>query len=138
MYLAILDLQTKTDIHIKNLIIDGSLGGKYWKENHSQYNFNYIVKGDSKYYSIACASIIAKEYHDEYIRNLCNNTDLDEKYNLLNNMGYGTSKHIEGIKKYGKACIEKALLFLFMTTALKNERVFHFLMVYVNIIENHF
>ena len=101
MYLAILDLQTKIDIPIKNLIIDGSLGGKYWKENHSQYNFNYIVKGDSKYYSIACASIIAKEYHDEYIKNLCNNTDLDEKYNLLNNMGYGTAKHIEGIKKYG-------------------------------------
>ena len=30
---------------------------------------------------------------------------------------------------YGTACIEKALLFLFMTTALKNETLFHFLMV---------
>jgi hypothetical protein len=29
----------------------------------------------------------------------------------------------------GTACIEKALLFLFTTTALKNETLFHFLMV---------
>ena len=31
----------------------------------------------------------------------------------------------------GTACIEKALLFLFTTTALKNETLFHFLMVLV-------
>mgnify|MGYP003344718164 CR=1 FL=1 len=27
--------------------------------------------------------------------------DLNEKYDLLNNMGYGTAKHIDGIKKFG-------------------------------------
>ena len=61
-----------------------------------------IVKGDSKYYSIAAASIIAKEYHDDYIKDLClHHPDLDEKYNLLSNMGYGTAKHLDGIRKYG-------------------------------------
>jgi ribonuclease HII len=36
---------------------------------------------------------------------------------------------------YGKACIEKALLFLFTTTSLKNETLFHFLMVLVMLIQ---
>ena len=55
-----------------------------------------------KYYSIAAASILAKEYHDNYIKELCNNDlDLNLKYDLLNNMGYGTKKHINGIKIHG-------------------------------------
>jgi ribonuclease HII len=81
-----------------HLIIDG-IG---WEKKFSDYNVKSIVKGDSLYYSIAAASIIAKEYHDDHIKRLCYyNPDLVEKYDLLNNMGYGTAKHIEGIKKYG-------------------------------------
>ena len=65
-------------------------------------NIKSIVKGDSHYYSIAAASILAKEFHDDYIKELCNlYPELNERYDLLNNMGYGTRKHIEGIKKYG-------------------------------------
>ena len=57
-----------------------------------------VIKGDSIHDEIGMASIIAKVSHDKYIKDLCqNNPDLDEKYNLLNNMGYGTKKHIEGI-----------------------------------------
>ena len=82
------------------LIIDG-IG---WEKKFKNYNINSIVKGDSKYLSIAAASIIAKEYHDEYIKNLClSNLDLDEKYNLLSNMGYGTKKHLLGLEKYGNS-----------------------------------
>jgi len=81
-----------------HLIIDG-IG---WEKKFPEYQVNSIVKGDSKYYSIAAASIIAKEYHDDYIKNLClENPELDTKYGLLSNMGYGTKKHIEGIKKFG-------------------------------------
>jgi len=80
------------------LLIDG-IG---WEKQFSNYNVKSIIKGDSIYYSIAAASIIAKEYHDEYIKNLCKeNQDLNEKYDLLNNMGYGTKKHINGIKIHG-------------------------------------
>lgn len=80
------------------LIIDG-VG---WEKKFISYNTKSIVKGDANYYSIAAASIIAKEYHDDYIKKLCcTYPDLIDKYNLLNNMGYGTVKHIEGIKKYG-------------------------------------
>jgi ribonuclease HII len=80
------------------LIIDG-VG---WEKKFPSYNTKSIVKGDANYYSIAAASIIAKEYHDDHIKKLCHkHPELIEKYDLLNNMGYGTAKHIEGIKKYG-------------------------------------
>ena len=81
-----------------HLVIDG-VG---WEKKFPDYTVQSVVKGDSLYYSIAAASIIAKEYHDTYIKELCeNNPELNEKYDLLNNMGYGTKKHIEGIKKFG-------------------------------------
>ena len=80
------------------LIIDG-VG---WEKKFQSYNIKSIIKGDANYYSIAAASIIAKEYHDDHIKTLCiNYPELVYKYDLLNNMGYGTPKHIEGIKKYG-------------------------------------
>lgn len=80
------------------LIIDG-LG---WEKKFTNYNVTSIVKGDATYLSIAAASIIAKEYHDEYIKQLClDNPELNIKYNLENNMGYGTKKHIEGIEIHG-------------------------------------
>ena len=80
------------------VIIDG-VG---WEKKFPEYNLTSIVKGDSKFYSIAAASILAKEYHDDYIKKICfENKELNERYDLLNNMGYGTKKHIEGIQKYG-------------------------------------
>ena len=84
----------------KNVIIDGT----GWEKKFNLDNFNVvsIVKGDANYYSIACASIIAKEYHDEHIISLCKECpDLDEKYSVLSNMGYPTKDHKEGIIKYG-------------------------------------
>jgi ribonuclease HII len=81
-----------------NLIIDGI----NWENKFSSYNVNSIVKGDNLYYSIASASIIAKEYHDMYIKDLCEyDNELNNKYDLLKCMGYGTKKHLEGIKTYG-------------------------------------
>jgi ribonuclease HII len=60
-----------------------------------------IVKGDSKYLNIAAASILAKDYHDtSFIELIDKNPEL-EKYDLRNNQGYGTPKHIAAIKQYG-------------------------------------
>ena len=57
-----------------------------------------IIKGDATSYAIACASIIAKVYRDrmmeEYALKYSN-------YDFENNVGYGTKKHIEGIKQHG-------------------------------------
>jgi ribonuclease HII len=57
-----------------------------------------IVKGDGKYLSIAAASILAKTYRDEYMR------QLHEQYPLYHwdkNMGYPTKAHYEAIKQFG-------------------------------------
>ena len=85
---------------LNKLIIDGT----GWEKKFTNYNVKSIVKGDAIYLPIAAASIIAKEYHDEYIKQLCeDNPDLNEKYNLESNMGYGTKKHLEGLETYGNS-----------------------------------
>ena len=82
-------------IDIDHILVDGTIFYKYKDIEHT-----CVVKGDNKYYSIAAASIIAKVEHDWYIEKLCKDMiDLNLKYDLLNNMGYGTKKHIDGIKK---------------------------------------
>ncbi len=52
---------------------------------------------------VSAASILAKTYHDEHIVETCKTEDeLDKKYSLMKNMGYGTKDHIMGLIKYGK------------------------------------
>ena len=88
----------KNNLKINSLIIDGT----NWEKFNFDYKTESIVKGDSKYYSIAAASILAKESHDRYIKDLIKeNPDLIEKYDLENNMGYGTKKHLQGLVNYG-------------------------------------
>jgi ribonuclease HII len=103
---AIEDLKTKynenhyndSNATLSHLIIDGT----GWEKKFKNFNVESIVKGDSKYYSIAAASIIAKEYHDMHIKELITiDPTLDEKYSLSSNMGYPTIKHFDGLKKYG-------------------------------------
>tara|TARA_A100001015_G_C15011970_1_gene723553 strand:+ start:1121 stop:1816 length:696 start_codon:yes stop_codon:yes gene_type:complete len=61
-----------------------------------------IEGGDNKYCSIAAASILAKVERDNYIKDLCNKySKLSLYYNLEKNKGYGTSAHMDGIKKFG-------------------------------------
>lgn len=94
---AIINIKEKYNIdNDYKLLIDGCYWEKYFN------NCESIIKGDLKIKEISAASIIAKEYHDKHIKELCEqNIDLNEKYDLLKNMGYGTKKHIEGINKYG-------------------------------------
>ena len=61
-----------------------------------------IEGGDNKYSSIAAASILAKVARDAYIDELCVlYPELIEKYDLGNNKGYGTKKHMDGIIEHG-------------------------------------
>ena len=60
-----------------------------------------IIKGDNTYKSIAAASILAKTYRDNYIIQLVKDYPELEKYDIQNNKGYGTKKHMEAIEKYG-------------------------------------
>ena len=93
---AIEDIVKKYDVKEYKLLIDGCRWEKYFD------NCESIVKGDLKVKEISAASIVAKESHDKHIMELCNeNPDLNKKYDLLKNMGYGTANHLHGIKTYG-------------------------------------
>ena len=75
------------------LIIDGNRFTPY-----QNLPYTPIVKGDSKYLSIAAASILAKTYRDEYMEEL--HTQYPQ-YEWSKNKGYPTVAHREAIKKYG-------------------------------------
>ena len=65
------------------------------------YNFiphQCIIKGDSKILSIACASILAKNYRDQLMMNL--HEEFPE-YGWNKNMGYATKVHREALNKFG-------------------------------------
>jgi ribonuclease HII len=101
---AIEDLKIKENAsHYNNKLSYLLIDGTGWeKKFNSSFIVESIVKGDSLYYSIAAASIIAKEYHDAHIKELISiDPTLDDKYSLSSNMGYPTVKHFDGIKKYG-------------------------------------
>ena len=57
-----------------------------------------IIKGDSKYLSIAAASVLAKTYRDEYMAKIHEEFPM---YNWKQNKGYPTKEHRNAIKKYG-------------------------------------
>ena len=57
-----------------------------------------IIKGDLKSLTISASSVIAKVTRDKMMYEL---DKIYPMYDLKNNKGYGTKKHIEAIKKYG-------------------------------------
>jgi ribonuclease HII len=72
------------------------------KKEIVELNSVTVEQGDAKYMAIAAASILAKTARDAYIAELCDKFPvLDEYYGLRSNQGYGTKKHLEGIRKYG-------------------------------------
>jgi len=60
--------------------------------------YTSIIKGDAKVYSIGAASIIAKVTRDRIMRKY---DEQYPEYGFGKHKGYGTSAHIEAIKKYG-------------------------------------
>ncbi len=75
------------------IIVDGNR----FKPLH-QIPYTTIVKGDSKYLSIAAASVLAKTYRDDYMNKIHEEFPM---YNWKKNKGYPTIEHREAIKKYG-------------------------------------
>ncbi len=64
-----------------------------------------IIKGDEKSVSIAAASIIAKVTRD---RLMVEYDAVIPGYDLASNKGYGTKKHIEGLRELGASPIHRA------------------------------
>jgi len=89
MHRAIEQLKTKAEL----LLIDGNRFNPYPNIPHE-----CIIKGDAKFMSIAAASILAKTYRDNIMK------DLDAEhpnYHWKKNKGYPTKQHRKAIAKYG-------------------------------------
>lgn len=79
----------------EHIIVDGNR----WKP----YGFpaieaHTVVKGDGKYLSIAAASVLAKTYRDDYMKQL---HQLYPVYGWEHNMGYPTQAHYQAIREHG-------------------------------------
>jgi ribonuclease HII len=75
------------------LLIDGNRFHPYHGIPHQ-----CIIRGDSKYLSIAAASVLAKTYRDDLMKNLHSEYPV---YDWLNNKGYPCKKHREGLFEHG-------------------------------------
>lgn len=75
------------------IIVDGNRFKPYGQLPHT-----CIVKGDGKYLSIAAASILAKTYRDDYMKQLAGEYPM---YDWQSNKGYPTAKHREALRQYG-------------------------------------
>ena len=65
-----------------------------------------IIKGDAKSASIAAASIVAKVTRD---RRMMEDYDkIYPEYGFASNKGYGSTEHIEALKKFGPTPIHRA------------------------------
>ena len=83
----------KLSIQPGMLLIDGNRFKKYKKIPHC-----CIIQGDGIYSSIAAASILAKTYRDDFMKQLHRK---HPKYNWQQNKGYATLEHRDALNKYG-------------------------------------
>lgn len=91
---AVEDLDSDPDY----LLIDGRMAVDLPQER------TYLIRGEQKSVSIACASIIAKVFRDRIMM------DEDKKYpayGFARHKGYGTREHISAIKEYGLSAIHR-------------------------------
>ncbi len=89
MQRAVRRLATKPDF----LLVDGNRFRPM-----EGYGYATVVHGDATYASIAAASVLAKTWRDEKMREL---DKLYPQYGWARNMGYPTEEHIAAIRRYG-------------------------------------
>lgn len=89
MQKAVDKLEIKPDL----LLIDGNRFKQYKKYEHLT-----IVKGDSKFASIAAASVLAKTYRDEFMQKLHKK---HPQYAWNENKAYPTLAHRKAIEEFG-------------------------------------
>lgn len=88
------------NVPVQRILVDGD-SWKPWLANEEAEVFK-IIDGDSKFLAIAAASILAKVERDRWVLSVCDEyPDYDEKYGLRSNKGYGTAKHMTGLKEHG-------------------------------------
>ncbi len=81
------------------LLIDGNRFKPYKKIPHQ-----CIIKGDAKFLSIAAASILAKTYRDDFMKEA---SQTYPQYGWERNMGYPTKLHRDGIRENGTSPLHR-------------------------------
>ena len=100
MHRAIAQLAVEPEL----LLIDGNRFNKYYSFGKNKRSrpvhipHQCIIEGDGKFLSIACASILAKTYRDDYMKELHKKFS-DYKWNQ--NKGYATLEHRSAIAQFG-------------------------------------
>lgn len=110
MHLALDDLKIRPE----HIIVDGNRFYKYKDLPHQT-----VVKGDSKFASIAAASILAKTYRDEYMLQA---HEQFPQYAWNKNMAYATKLHRAAIEKYGATPLHRKSFKL--SASLENKTLF--------------
>lgn len=100
MHLCLDDIDNK--INIDTILVDGNHFPPYFSTKQDRFiKHECVINGDNTYINIAAASILAKVTRDNHIKELCEKDEDLKKYDLHNNKGYGTKKHMDAIKKFG-------------------------------------
>lgn len=80
----------------------------YWQNLPLGIENQGLVRADSRFFSVAAASIVAKVYRDNLMISL---DQKDKRWQFAKHKGYGTKEHAQAIKKYG-FCKHHRLSFL--------------------------
>lgn len=105
MHRAIDQLKVRPEL----LLIDGNRFNPYAGIEH-----RCIIGGDARFKSIAAASILAKTYRDDFMK------EAAEKYPLYawaTNMGYATREHRDAIKQHGTCDLHRLTFTLLPETS---------------------
>jgi len=86
------------EIAIDRILVDGTQFNTYLDSDFETIEHICVPQGDNIYTNIAAASILAKEYHDDYIVNLVKANPELEEYGIHKNKGYGTKDHMDKLK----------------------------------------
>lgn len=92
-YLAMHRAVDQLRVRPQKLLVDGNRFNPYPKIPH-----DCVIKGDSKFASIAAASILAKTHRDQLMRDL---SESHPDYSWDTNVGYPTPAHRKAIRELG-------------------------------------
>lgn len=82
----------------RSVLVDGNQPPKEFKELPENYHMQAIVKGDTKVFPIAAASILAKNYRDKIMQILAKEFPA---YGWDSNVGYPTEVHRKALVELG-------------------------------------
>ena len=90
-------------MEVNKILVDGDKFNPYYKDKDENSKdpipHECVVEGDGTYYGIAAASILAKHAHDTWIHELVEQYPELKEYDIQNNQGYLTAKHLAKIRE---------------------------------------